>query len=110
MKQSPKTRFPSGGSRERFEFPVAKIWWHEPRTPEIRGGTDEIWRRWILHVQISEERDMIDKLTAEAGSGVLNWMLGGSAFHERRGRPTPPEKVVAATRQYRMESDTLGNR
>lgn len=98
-----------------FEFtPSAKIWLATNHEPQIRGTDDGIWRRiWRIpfDVQISEEKrdtNMIDKLTAEA-SGVLNWMLGGlREYYANGGRLTPPEKVVAATRQYRMESDTLG--
>jgi P4 family phage/plasmid primase-like protien len=98
-----------------FEFtPTAKIWLATNHEPQIRGTDDGIWRRiWMLPftVQISEERrdpNMIDKLTAEA-AGILNWMIEGlRKYHANGSRLTPPAKVVAATRQYRMESDSLG--
>ncbi len=98
-----------------FEFtPGAKIWLGTNHEPKIRGTDDGIWRRiWLIpfEVQISEDRrdPRITEKLLEERAGILNWMLAGlRKYYEQGGRLQPPEKVVAATRQYRQESDILG--
>lgn len=98
-----------------FEFiPTAKIWLATNHEPRIKGTDDGIWRRiWLIpfEVQIPEgQRDpqITDKLLAER-TGILNWMLDGLRKYQEQGmRLRPPAKVVAATKQYRKESDVLG--
>ncbi|MDD3071516.1 MAG: phage/plasmid primase, P4 family [Methanoculleus horonobensis] len=98
-----------------FEFfPTAKIWFATNHAPKIRGTDDGIWRRiWLIpfEVQIGEEqRDprITEKLLDER-SGILNWMLDGlRRYYAQGGRLEPPEKVIAATRDYRRESDIVG--
>lgn len=81
--------------------------------PDIRGTDDGIWRRVLLvpfDVQIPEnERDdkLIDKLWQER-SGILNWLLEGLKDYLEQGL-RPPQKVVDATREYRADSDPVGN-
>ncbi|WAC26409.1 DNA primase family protein [Ancylobacter sp. SL191] len=83
------------------------------RKPVIRGNDDGIWRRVSLvpfEVQIpKEERDkrLPEKLKAEL-PGILNWMIEGALDYLNRGQLAPPEAVMAATREYREESDPLG--
>ncbi|AVO36607.1 DNA primase family protein [Pukyongiella litopenaei] len=80
--------------------------------PEIRGTDDGIWRRVMLvpfDVQIPEsERDpnLIDKLWEER-SGILNWLIEG-AIDYLEGGLQPPSAVTEATRDYREESDPIG--
>jgi len=83
------------------------------RKPVIRGNDDGIWRRVSLvpfEVQIpKEERDkrLPDKLKREL-PGILNWMIEGALDYLNRGGLEPPEAVMAATKEYREESDPLG--
>lgn len=98
-----------------FEFtPSAKIWFATNHAPRIRGTDDGIWRRiWLIpfEVQIPEERrdpQITEKLLQEK-AGILNWMLGGlRQYHTQGHRLRPADKIVAATRAYRHESDAIG--
>jgi len=98
-----------------FEFtPGAKIWFATNHAPRIRGTDDGIWRRiWLIpfEVQIPEERrdpQITEKLLQEK-AGILNWMLAGlRQYHAQGHRLRPADKIVAATRAYRRESDAIG--
>ena len=80
--------------------------------PEIRGTDDGIWRRLMLvpwDVQIPEkERDVSlgDKLWDER-SGILNWLAAGLIAYLEEGLQEPAQ-VVAATQEFREESDPVG--
>ena len=80
--------------------------------PEIRGTDDGIWRRLALvpwDVQIPEkERDPLlgEKLWAEA-SGILNWLQAGLIGYLEGGLQEPAQ-VLAATQEFREESDPVG--
>lgn len=81
--------------------------------PPIRGGDHGIWRRLMLvpwHVQITaEERDpkLGEKLKLEA-AGILNWLLAGWEDWHTEGGLRPPAEVLAATEDYREDSDPVG--
>ena len=81
--------------------------------PDIRGTDDGIWRRILLvpfDQQIPEnERDehLIDKLFAER-SGILNWMVEGLTEYLEGGLQEP-DAVLAATQDYRTDSDPIGS-
>ncbi len=83
------------------------------RKPRIYGNDDGIWRRVTLvpfEVQIpKEERDkaLPTKLQREM-SGILNWMVEGALDFLARGALEAPEKILAATQEYRDESDLVG--
>ncbi len=80
--------------------------------PEIRGTDDGIWRRVLLvpfDVQIpKEERDplLVEKL-AQEGPGILNWLIEGLLAYLEDGLQEPAA-VLAATADYRAESDPMG--
>ncbi|MEN6610896.1 MAG: phage/plasmid primase, P4 family [Methanoregulaceae archaeon] len=97
-----------------FEFrPTPKIWMATNHLPVIQGTDDAIWRRiWLIPftVQIPEEKrdpDIVTKLLRER-SGILNWALNGLKKYREAGRLVQPEKVKAATQDYRQDSDILG--
>ncbi len=79
--------------------------------PEIRGTDDGIWRRVLLtpfDVQIPQaERDpkLGEKLWAER-SGILNWLIAGLIDYLENGLQEP-ERIVAATQEFREESDPV---
>lgn len=83
------------------------------RKPKIYGNDDGIWRRVTMvpfEVQIpKEERDkeLPAKLWREA-PGILNWMIEGAVDFLARGALQAPDKILAATQEYRDESDVVG--
>lgn len=98
--------------REPVEFkPVAKIWLATNHRPEVTGTDDAIWRRLRLipfEVQIPEaERDhgLAARLRAEA-NGILAWMIRGCLQWRKHGL-RPPEAVLAATSEWRADSDEV---
>jgi putative DNA primase/helicase len=98
--------------REWFEFiPRFKLWVYANYRPQIRGTDEGIWRRIMLvpfDVVIPEEqRDgtLPETLRAEA-AGILAWLVRGCIDWQRSGLQ-PPATVLAATQQYRAESDDV---
>lgn len=92
--------------------PIFKLTISGNHKPDIRGTDDGIWRRVLLvpfDVQIpKEERDerMIEKLLTE-GPGILNWLVEGLLDYLERGLQEP-QAVLAATQEYRADSDPIG--
>lgn len=80
--------------------------------PKITGTDEGIWRRVMLvpwTVQISDaekDRKLLAKLRKEA-RGILNRMIEGLLDWRTNGL-IEPEAVLAATAQYRDDSDPLG--
>lgn len=98
---------------EDFEFtPTFKLWFSFNHKPVIRGTDHAIWRRVRLipfAVTISDnEKDdtLLEKLKLEL-PGILRWAVDGCIAWQREGLK-PPDSVLAATAEYRSESDTLG--
>lgn len=98
---------------EDFEFkPQFKLWLAANHKPVIRGNDHAIWRRVRLipfEVTIPpEQRDgqLPDKLRAEL-PGILAWAVAGCLEWLAEGL-RPPDRVMAATEEYRTESDSLG--
>lgn len=99
--------------KEYFSYtPQFKVWMSSNNKPAIRGTDWGIWRRMKLipfEVTIEEKQKdkfLGSKLRKEA-SGILNWMLKGLE-HYREGGLVSPEKVKAATRQYKDSQDVVG--
>jgi putative DNA primase/helicase len=92
-------------------YPNFKIWMSSNFRPSIRSTDWGTWRRvklipWEVVVP-KEKRDerLKAKLRAEA-SGILNWMLHGLAEYLNHGMQYP-QKVEAATSQYRESQDVI---
>lgn len=99
---------------ESFEFtPTFKLWFAANHKPVIRGTDFAIWRRVRLipfTVQFTEERKdkhLKQKLLAEL-PGILAWCVAGCRLWQQRGLE-PPIDVLAATEEYRRESDVIGS-
>ena len=99
---------------EFFNFtPTFKIFMATNHKPVIKGTDYGIWRRIKLipfTTRIPEEkqdRHLELKLREEA-SGILNWLLEGTA-RWRRERLKAPAAILNATDEYRGEMDVLGN-
>jgi putative DNA primase/helicase len=97
---------------EDFEFsPTFKLWLAANHKPVIRGTDFAIWRRVRLipfDVTITAEqadRDLPKKLRAEL-PGILTWAVEGCQMWLEGGL-RPPERILAATLEYRTESDTI---
>lgn len=81
--------------------------------PTIRDPSEGIWRRMMLLAFLQtiarDERDLqLTKKLQSEGPGILNWMVDGFLIWRERGLDPPPS-VIAATREYRDESDPIGN-
>lgn len=92
--------------------PTHKIFLSANHKPVIKGTDLAIWRRIRLipfTITIPPERQdphLGQRLAAEA-PGILNWLLEGCLLAQEIGFQ-PPESVLAATEQYREQSDILG--
>lgn len=79
--------------------------------PVITDPNDAIWNRVKcipFKVQIPAEeidKDLPSKLRSES-PGILRWIVDGAVLYHREGLGDPPD-VMAATEQYRQESDRL---
>lgn len=98
---------------EFFDFkPTFKIWLATNYKPVIRGMDDGIWDRIRLipyTVRISEEKrddDLDTKLLAEA-PGILRWLVRGCERWQAE-KLGFPEKIRAASAEYRTEMDIIG--
>ena len=96
-----------------FQFaPTHKLILGANHKPEIRGTDHAIWRRIRLlpftETITDAEKDPLlpDKLASEA-AGILAWAVRGCLEWQRIGLQAPAE-VLAATAEYRADSDTLG--
>ena len=92
--------------------PIAKLWFSTNHLPKIDDTTISIWRR--IHVipfnakfEQDREKGYEEKLLPEA-SGILNWILKGSAAWQNR-ELAPPDVVLERTKQYRDEEDLIEN-
>ena len=112
----------SGGDRltarkmrqDYFEFePTHKIFQSGNHLPVIRGTDHAIWRRIdlipfeVVFADADQDKDLAAKLREEA-NGILRWCVNGTLEWLRYGL-TEPDKVVAATREYRSDMDILGD-
>lgn len=100
-------------NRDFFDLaPTFKINLIANNKPDIRDDTHGMWRRVVLvpYLVIVREdqvdKNLGDKLRAE-GPGVLNWALDGWRGWRERGL-TAPQAILAATAEYRSESDRIG--
>jgi putative DNA primase/helicase len=96
-----------------FEFrPQFKLWLAANHKPIIRATDHAMWRRvHLIPFDVSFEGSARDdqlaaKLLAEL-PGILRWAVDGCQAWLEQGL-CPPERVVAATAAYKIESDTLG--
>ena len=96
-----------------WEFtPSHKLWLNINHKPVVHGTDEGIWRRmrllpWTHSIPLQEvDKDLAVKLRAEL-SGILTWAVEGCLAWQREGL-IGPEAVLAATHQYRAESDVLG--
>jgi len=88
--------------------------------PQAAANDFALWRRihlipfnrtFVLNPKTRNEckidKHLPEKLKAEA-SGILAWMVRGCIEWQRHGL-NPPESVLAATEEYRLEEDVIGS-
>lgn len=98
--------------REWFTYdPTGKIWLLVNHRPRVADDTYGFWRRVRLipfdrQFTTDADRNLEEKLMGEA-EGILNWAVLGYLEWQMRGLE-PPKAVAAATAEYRLEADLLG--
>jgi P4 family phage/plasmid primase-like protien len=91
--------------------PTYKLFLDCNHRPVITDPNDAIWNRVKcipFKIQIPEseiDKDLPTKLRREL-PGILRWIVRGAARYHRKGIGDPPD-VMAATEEYRRESDRL---
>jgi P4 family phage/plasmid primase-like protien len=96
-----------------FTFEAShKLWIATNHRPTVKGTDEGIWRRIVMipfEVTISaekEDRSLLDRIAAER-AGILAWAVRG-CLEWRQSGLQPPREVLAATADYRADSDILG--
>ncbi|MGI8900682.1 MAG: DNA primase family protein, partial [Nocardioides sp.] len=79
--------------------------------PKVRGDDPATWRRILAvpfdHVVPEAERDgQLPERLKKTPDAVLAWLWAGWLDYQRNGL-NPPSTVVAATRKYQLDSDTI---
>lgn len=81
--------------------------------PKVTAGGDSFFRRTLkidFNVQIPESEvdpNLKNRLLAEEGPGILQWMIEGARRYLARGKLVKPESVIVATSEYRKDEDQL---
>lgn len=101
--------------RMREEFtevePIFKLTISGNHKPNVRGTDDGIWRRLLL-VPFDQQipKDQVDKTLPEKlwaeRDGILAWLIEGALMYLENGLDEP-ESVIAATAEFREESDPV---
>jgi putative DNA primase/helicase len=91
--------------------PAMKIWLLVNHKPRVADDTFGFWRRVRLipftrQFTTDADRHLEEKLMAEA-EGILTWAVLGCFEWQARGLE-PPDTVRAATDEYRLDADLLG--
>lgn len=99
--------------REFFEFsPCFKLFIAGNHKPLVKGTDEGLWRRLqlipftVFFPPEKRDKDLVKKLCCEL-PGILNWALAGYRSWRISGL-APPAAVVAATADYRVEQDRVG--
>lgn len=95
-----------------FEFlPNHKLWLATNHRPRVHDDSLAFWRRVRLipfnamFQGAAEEKGLHERLKSES-AGILNWLIAGCAAWRKDGLD-PPSAVIAATKEYREDSDPL---
>lgn len=100
-------------NKEFFDLkPTFKLTLAFNNKPQIRDDTHGMWSRVrlvpfeVIIPPERQDRELLRKLKAE-GPGVLNWALDGFRRWREIGL-VAPQAILAATAEYRSESDRIG--
>jgi putative DNA primase/helicase len=95
-----------------FEFtPTTTFWIDTNHRPHVSADDDAMWNRVrLIPFGVVVSKDQIDRHLPQRLHdelpGILNWALAGRAEWVASGL-NPPQKVMAATEEYRESEDTL---
>jgi len=109
-RQKGRARFLFG---EWFDFdPIQKYWIDTNYKPVIKETDIGTWDRIKLipfSYTFPEEKivENYDKVLLEEKEGIFNWLLEGCLLWQKEGLKAP-DIVKAATREYRLEMDVIG--
>ncbi len=99
--------------KEYFDFkPAFKLWFRGNHQPLVKGNDDGVWRRFHVipfdvQIPVAEmDRQLCEKLKSEL-PGILAWAVRGASDWMGNGL-NPPKVVTEAVKQYRRESDVIG--
>lgn len=100
--------------QKEFDYhPEALLCFASNHRPAVRDTSHAFWRRLLLIPFVrqfsDEERDpkLRETLRSEA-SGILNWLIEGCLEWQSRGL-NPPASVIEAVKDYRLDTDILGD-
>jgi putative DNA primase/helicase len=90
---------------------VSKVWLAANHKPEVRGQDWAMWRRirlvpFTVTIPDHEKDEHLGAKLLEERDGILAWLVAGCLLWQAEGLK-PPEAVMAATAQYREESNPL---
>lgn len=99
---------------EFFTFdPRFTVWVRTNHRPIVKGDDDGIWRRIVVlpfrqkFEGANRDPHLEAKLWAER-NGILRWMIEGARLYLAAGNIALSPAILAEQRQYRRESDLLG--
>jgi putative DNA primase/helicase len=99
---------------EFFTFdPRFTVWVRTNHRPIVKGDDDGIWRRLVVlpfrqkFEGTRRDANLEAKLWAER-NGILRWMVEGARLYLAGGNLPLSPAILAEQRQYRSESDLLG--
>ena len=100
--------------RDEFEFvPTHKLWLATNHPPQLAAEDDALWRRIArvpFNVRIPLEKQDLrlqEKLKAEEGPGILNWIFEGWKIYRAKKGLKLPAEVREETERYRDASDVV---
>jgi putative DNA primase/helicase len=99
--------------KEAFDFiPAFKLWMRGNHKPAINGMDDGIWRRihlipFLRQFKGAEKDTQIGLKLLNELDGILAWSVRGCFKYRKQGL-NPPSKVTDAVKEYREDSDLLG--
>jgi putative DNA primase/helicase len=93
--------------------PSFKLWLCVNHRPRVADDSLGFWRKMRLlpferKFERDQDLDLREQLLSEE-SGILAWIIQGAVEWMRRGLNPAPEKVLAATKDWRVEADLLEN-
>jgi putative DNA primase/helicase len=111
----------TGGDRIKARRMREDFWSFEPshsfvmltnHKPRVTGTDEGIWRRirlvpWSVVIPDADRDEGLGEKISLELDYVLTWLVGGCMEWRRQGL-SDPEKVTAATKDYRAESDAIG--
>jgi putative DNA primase/helicase len=92
--------------------PTHKLHLFANHLPKVSGTDQGIWRRlrvvpWTVTIPDDrQDRELAQRIIDDELAGVFRWLIDG--YQMWRAGVAVPDKVTAATRQYRHKEDTVG--